>query len=152
MKSKFIIALILSILWIESRSQGKLEKLKAAKVAYLSTRMNLNTTEAQQFWPLYNEYEDKKQKIKKELRKLRIDNDIVTGTDAENLADLRKMMQIRQDQLDIDKEYMEKFLKVFSPKKMVEFYTYEKEFTRLLLKRLKEGKKGDLEGIEKENE
>ena len=45
--------------------QDRKEQIKAQKVAYLTNRLQLTPREAEIFWPLYNEYE---QKIEKEER------------------------------------------------------------------------------------
>jgi hypothetical protein len=53
------------------------------------------------------------------------------------------MFALRQEELDLEKSYSDKFLKVLKAKQMIEFYRAEKEFTKILLKRLKENRKGD---------
>jgi len=44
------------------------EKIKAEKVAFLTTQLDLTVAEAQKFWPLYNEYEKKNDEIFKSER------------------------------------------------------------------------------------
>ena len=39
------------------------QKLKAQKVAYITDHLNLTVEESQKFWPLYNEFEAKRDKI-----------------------------------------------------------------------------------------
>lgn len=112
------------------------ERVQAAKVAYITSKLNLNTTQAQQFWPVFNEFENGRKKIRKQLKQLRVDNASGKGTDAEITADIKKMFALRQEELDMEKSFSEKFLKVISPSQLADFYRSEKEFTRLLLKRL----------------
>lgn len=122
--------------------EDKAERVQAAKVAYITNRLNLTTTQAQQFWPLYNEFEESRKKIRKQLRQLRVDNQAVSGTDDQIRADIRKFFQLRQEELELEKQYSEKFMKVLTPKQVAEYYRAEREFTKLLLKRLR-GRRGE---------
>lgn len=42
-----------------------IEELKAMKISYLTEKLSLTPREAEQFWPIYNEFEDKKNRTKK---------------------------------------------------------------------------------------
>ncbi|WP_298486655.1 hypothetical protein [uncultured Maribacter sp.] len=44
------------------------EKIKALKIAYLTEKLDLTTNEAQKFWPVYNAYEEKVEKIRMQQR------------------------------------------------------------------------------------
>ena len=150
MKTKWIF-LLLMLTWLPLQKgfsqQGggdkeeKAERVQAAKVAFITNRLNLTTAQAQQFWPLYNEFEEARKKIRKQLRMLRIDNQVNTGTDEQIKADIRKFFQLRQEELELEKQYAEKFLKVLTPKQVAEYYRAEREFTKMLLKRLR-GRRG----------
>jgi len=43
------------------------EKIKAEKISFLSAKMNLTPSEAQTFWPVYNEFGKKKFEIQREI-------------------------------------------------------------------------------------
>jgi len=119
------------------------DRIQAAKIAFITNKLDLNTTQAQQFWPTYNEYEAEKKKIRKQLKQLKIDNILSDGTEDQLKTDIKKMFALRQEELDLEKMYSEKFLKVLSAKQMVEFYRAEKEFTKVLLKRLRNQRKNN---------
>ena len=112
------------------------DRVEAAKVAYITSRLDLNTQQAQQFWPVFNEFETSKKKIRKQLRQLRVDNLLLDGSEDQLKTDIKKMFALRQEELDLEKQYVDKFLKVISAKQLAEFYRSEKEFTKILLKRL----------------
>jgi len=130
--------------------EEKGERIQAAKVAYITSRLNLNTPQSQQFWPIYNEFEEARKKIKKQIKKLVLENANKEATDDQIRADIKKMFLLRQEELDLEKTYSEKFLKILTPKQLVDFYRAEKEFTSLLLKRLKGGRQGPGQGMEEE--
>jgi hypothetical protein len=126
------------------KKEERNERVQAAKVSFITTKLDLNTTQAQQFWPMYNEYEAEKKKIRKQMRQLKVDNILSDGTEDQLKADIKKMFALRQEELDLEKSYSDKFLKVLSAKQMVQFYRAEKEFTKVLLKRLRESRNGDI--------
>lgn len=44
------------------------EKIKSLKVAYITERLNLSSTEAQAFWPIYNAHEEKMESFNEQER------------------------------------------------------------------------------------
>jgi Spy/CpxP family protein refolding chaperone len=122
--------------------EDKSEKITAAKVAYITSRLNLTTAQAQQFWPVFNEFEAARKKIRKQMRLLRVEAKISEPTEDEVKADIKKMFALRQEELDLEKQYSEKFLKVITARQLAEYYRSEKEFTKLLLNKLKERRGG----------
>ncbi len=64
-----IILLILPAILIGLQASGQnpnMERLKAYKIAFFTKRLNLTPQEAEKFWPVYNEYQDMKNKIQLE--------------------------------------------------------------------------------------
>jgi hypothetical protein len=132
----------------EERGGG--ERVQAAKVAYITSKLALTTAQAQQFWPLYNEFEAARKKIRKQIRQLQLDNILFDANEERLKTDIKKLFALRQEELDLEKLYSEKFLKVISAKQLAEYYRSEKEFTRLLIKRLKGGRGGRGRGGDKD--
>jgi hypothetical protein len=151
---QYLALLVCLSIWIPSlqaqpSDDEKSDRITAAKVAYITSRLNLTTAQSQQFWPIFNEYEAARKKIRKQLRLLRIEAKLTDQSEEELKADIKKFFSLRQEELDLEKLYSEKFLKVISAKQLAEYYRSEKEFTRLLLNKLKERKKG-LEGLKED--
>ena len=115
------------------------EKFNAKKIAFITNAINLTTTEAEKFWPLYNEFEKKKFSIMKEHQDL--ENSLKDKT--EDLSDekyieiSKKMASFSIDEGDLFIEYNEKFLKILPPKKVVQLYVAEMEFKSSLLREYK---------------
>src|SRR6187455_2970115 len=73
--------------------EGRLEEIKAQKVAYLTQKMSLTTEEAQKFWPIYNEYDKGLEAIRKERREAhKAMKDKTDLTEAEASAAIDKEM------------------------------------------------------------
>ncbi len=157
MKTK---AVVIGILWItfllsangvanaqsagtpNPKVQDKKEKVDAMKVAFLSDKLNLTPVEAEKFWPLYNEFKDRREALRKANNpKLKALKDIKAENLTEDQADELINSELTQEQnlLDLKKEYYPKFKKVIGSKKVVALFMAEKDFNKVLLDRLKDG-------------
>mgnify|MGYP005866443595 CR=1 FL=1 len=150
-----LLLVILSVSTITyAQDEETLEKIRAAKVAYITNKLSLTTAEAQAFWPLFNEYEDRHHQLKKKKRGLMMGRFIEEKSDIELIADLRKMHELRQNQVELDKEYLEKYLKVLTPQKVADLYWAEQQFSIDVLKNMQhrmDGKHGKRGGHPKES-
>ena len=133
MKQIKIIALVLFIGFISTAfsQKGNTER-KNKRIAILTKvitkALDLTAEESKVFWPIYKQrIADKKEKRKpfkgakrKDRKKLEV------MTDDEVLKLMDNMLVIRQIELDIEKEYKAKFLKILPPKKVAKLYHIEK--------------------------
>ena len=111
-------------------------KLESAKVAYISAAADLSPEESEKFWPLYNDYRREKRELRKSILKLRAAN-----KDADEKAfsaNMKKIAELRKEEIDLDERYREKFTKVVGTKKLADVYAAEQEFNRKLLRKLAE--------------
>jgi hypothetical protein len=117
--------------------QERKDKIEAYKIAFITDKLQLTPQEAQKFWPVYNEYEAKRDAIRKKVMDANHnyrESDPVTDQQANDLieADLKDM----QSNLDLAKEYYGKLKAVLPPQKIVQLIQAEKQFRRELLERL----------------
>jgi Spy/CpxP family protein refolding chaperone len=120
------------------------EKIQAMKVSYITEKLDLTTKEAQQFWPLYNEYDSKMDKTRRSMRKMhKKENSIDQMTDTEVEQMIISINNARQQELDIQKEYHSKFKTILPIKKIAKLHKAEHGFKRDLLKKLKNHKGDD---------
>lgn len=119
-----------------AQSRPGLQRIQNAKIGLITNRLNLTTEQSQQFWPVYNEYEAKKQDVRLSIRRLNAETNNLTASDDRILADIREMMSLRQKEVDLDKEYMNRFLKIINVRQLAELYKTEQQFTRMLLEKL----------------
>ena len=119
---------------------SKREKLDALKVAYLTNQLNLTPTEAQAFWPLYNELEGKMHDLRKQKRENRITTKQKHAemTDAQLSAAVDRELTLEQQELDLKKVYNERFKKILPMKKVAQLYAAEHGFRKELLHRAKD--------------
>ena len=61
---KKIIIVCLSIILSVSAFAQQGKRIEAMRIAFITQRLNLTSEEAQQFWPVYNQFSEKMQQIK----------------------------------------------------------------------------------------
>lgn len=142
----FIFLLLMAIpLLLRAQPGGpddkRLEEIKAQKVAYITTKLDLSPAEAQLFWPVYNEYSQKKEAIHHERFGKKgkmgpVDHDKITEEEAGEMID--NMVADQEKMASIEKEYSLKFRKILPVKKVLRLYEAEMDFKRVLLNRIKE--------------
>ena len=121
----------------EERKQHK-EKIKSMKIAFITEKLDLTPDEAQQFWPIYNEYENKRSKLLKEKRiEKKKNKENPEPSDEEIKKHIDNHFIIRQKELNLDKEYHTKFQTVLPIKKVGALYMAREQFKRDLLKKMK---------------
>lgn len=114
------------------------EKIKTMKVGYITEKLSLTTAEAQQFWPIYNAYDAKMEAIHKAIRKTHkkgISIDEMTDEAVEAMVNTHS--NLRQKELDIQKEYHSQFKSVLPIKKVAKLYKANHDFKRDLLRKIK---------------
>ena len=147
MKIKNILPLLLFLVsfsfYAQSEKKDEIrEKVKAYKVSFLTTELELSSTEAEKFWPIYNAYDDKQyelrhEKMKTYLRKLNDDN--INSLSEKDAATLLSQIESTDKELYFLKEkYMSNIRKVLSAKKILKLKKSEDDFNRKLLKQYKE--------------
>ncbi len=124
--------------------KDKDDKIEALKVGFITKELSLTSSEAEKFWPVYNEMEAKMKEIRQSCRK--INQELKESEEKISNDDARKKMNTLfendQKELDLKKEYSEKFIKIIGEKRTLKLLSLEHEFRRVLLERLKDRKDG----------
>src|SRR3954464_5515238 len=146
----FFTLLLALIINLSSYAQNKRENIQAMKVAFITQKLDLTPQEAQQFWPLYNQYSEKTIELRKKRRQSRQGNrenrpnlDSLSDKEIEQLVN--NDLIIRQKELDLQKEYNEKFKAVLPIKKVAKLYAAEEQFKVVLINKLKDRKEKNME-------
>jgi hypothetical protein len=144
MKRLFAIILLgftgISALFAQGRggmpSPEMLERIKAEKISFFTSKLELTTKEAQDFWPIYNEYEKKKMDVHREIWDFE-------HQDQQKLArmsnaELEKLTVEYTDLLEkevlITKDYNKLFLRILPARKVLMIYQVENQFRAHLIR------------------
>jgi len=132
-----------STAYSQRRSEEEMRKIQDAKVAIITNRLSLTPEQSAGFWPVYNEYSQKRRDIHRSQRKIINDKKAEGKTDDQVLNNLKEVQDLRQQELDLDKEYQNRFLKVISANQVIELYKAERTFNDMLIQRLKQKPQGN---------
>jgi hypothetical protein len=116
-----------------------LNQIQTQKIAFFTQKMGLTPDEAQKFWPVYNEYSQKKEALTIEKKKLLEQHDSNTGTitDAGYETALQKFVQINKLESVLFEEYNKKFREILPASKVFKLYLAENQFKDWLLRQIK---------------
>ncbi len=122
-------------------SKERHQNIQNAKIAFISEKLSLTSEQSQKFWPIYNQLEAERDNLREKSRALRSQN-LEAMSDSEIRAALNNRLNWRQEEIDLDKQYMEKFTRVISVRQLAALYRNEREFYKVLLKKLDAGQNG----------
>lgn len=151
MKKLWIIALVL-LVTSSALAQGpgfnrqNREQIKAARIAFLTNRLELDTEQAQVFWPIFNEYEAEKGELIKKYNKQKR---ALVGTDGfRNMSEenASKMLDIyfsqKEAELALEKKYIQRFKEVLKPRQAWAMVRFEGDFRRTVLDKMMKRRQG----------
>mgnify|MGYP000058909631 CR=1 FL=1 len=113
------------------------EQLEARKVAFISTELALSPIEAQSFWPLYNEYQQRNKENKKKLRAVTRDKKANSITEVEADELITVVLEVEEEELLLKKEYTQELRKVIPASKIAKLYLLENKFKEKVLNKIK---------------
>jgi len=131
----FFICLVLTLPLSAQEKGQRSEQIESVKIAFITQKLELNTTEAEKFWPVYNEYQQELKKVFRERREARKKNEANPNNKLNNELDFETRL------LDIRKKYKEEFSKVIPSEKVLQFFQAEREFREQMIKELKDRRK-----------
>jgi hypothetical protein len=115
------------------RQQG--ERIAAYRVAIFTEVLNLTAEEAQGFWPVFNEFQAKREQLQKQLKPSK---QLESMNDAEVEDYLKKYLELKQQEVDLEKDLTQKLRKVLPVRKIAKLPVAEREFRERLVARLKD--------------
>ncbi len=122
----------------QNKPQDARAKLEAARIALITERLNLTPEQAEKFWPIYNEYAERRRTIQQQFRQSQ------RGVDMKNMSEeqSRKMMQARmeakQKQLDLEKKYSDRLMNVINTRQLMALKKAEDDFRAMIIRRLEQ--------------
>ena len=117
------------------------EKIKAEKISFFTSNLDLKPAEAQAFWPVYNEFEKKRFDIKQQIHEF----ERMSNEEFAKLSELEieKMTNSYIGSFEKEalllKDYNKQFLKILPKKKVLMLYRTENEFRSHLIREFRRG-------------
>ncbi|MEN8913746.1 MAG: hypothetical protein ABF257_07830 [Polaribacter sp.] len=122
------------------KRKGHKEKIKLLKISYLTEQLDLTSSEAEKFWPVYNEHSKnildfmakKSDAIKKELSVVK-EIDSIDEKKALTLFNLTQYLERKK--FEERENYIKKLKTILPIKKILKLQIAEKEFGRKLMRK-----------------
>jgi|SRR5690606_11244262 len=112
----------------ESRAE-RFERIEAEKIAFITKELNLTPSEAQKFFPVYNQYQQEIYKLKRERR---------SAARLSGSPTTRDVLAFDAEELEVKKTYRKRFATVVGQARASRFFEAEEEFRNYLLRELQQ--------------
>lgn len=121
----------------QTEENARNQRVQAIRIAIFSEVLQLTPGEAEGFWPVYNEYLDRREALVQQFRPLK---QLDAMSDAEVEEQIRRHFERQQRELDLEKELVQKLRKILPLRKIARLPQAERQFRESLLKRLQEAR------------
>lgn len=105
------------------------DKIEAARIAYITDQLELTPQEAEKFWPIYREFSSRRREIRQQLRNVSKE----ASPDKTDQEVVDQQFKIKQQELDLEKDYSGRLLKVISAQKLRSLPQAERKFRQMIL-------------------
>jgi hypothetical protein len=123
-----------------AQSQEQIEKFNEERKAYFTENLELTDAESKAFWPLYEDFQNRKMKlVEDEMNTYKYANKNIDNlTDSEIKTTLEKIYRLKEEQLQLETEYYQvKFHKALPAKKVLKLGKVEWDFRHHLIRKLR---------------
>ncbi|HKX85412.1 MAG TPA: hypothetical protein VJL37_01985 [Flavobacterium sp.] len=146
MRKLYTIFFLLTVLSGFSQDrEDRIERVKALRVAFISDKLQLTPDEAQKFWPIFNQFDDKQSDLQKEKRQLmiKLQSENATTLSEKESAKLMDEDERLENEIQNNRRKLVKDLQGVIPnQKILMLRQIEVEFKQKLLKQIQKRREG----------
>jgi hypothetical protein len=114
------------------------KKIEAARIALITERLGLTPEQAEKFWPIYREFSQKRGELRNEMRDAKKDVDKDNPDPEEQRALIELGLRLRQRELDLERDYSDRMLRIISAQQILNLRNAEREFQRMIIDQLQQ--------------
>jgi len=139
MKKLHLILIILacsSMFAVAQETDEARQKIESARIALITERLELTPEQAEKFWPIYREYQDRVNQLRTEFREAQgnVRRQDLTEEESQQLVNLG--LKLKEQQLSLEKTYSDRLSRVITNRQLLALRKAEDDFRRMLLERL----------------
>ena len=109
------------------------ERMQAARIAYITTRISLKTEQAEKFWPLFNSFTESREAFMRAMGDL--SKGVESMTEEEAKSRIQQKLSIQQKLVQDEKIFVAEAAKVLTYKQLLLLQNIAKDFNRHLYER-----------------
>jgi len=130
---------------LSAQTDEQIERFKRDMEVYYNEQLQLTPAEQEKFWPLYNDFYNRKLRHDEEERNMYryCHSNVENMSDEEITQSLEKIMRVKDEKHKLHRDYHEKFLKILPPKKVLLLYKVERDFRMHLIRQLRKRGSGN---------
>lgn len=121
-----------------------IEKLNAYKIAFFTKKLNLTSQEAEKFWPVYNDFQNQKNRLQVEksslLRMFNLSEATLSDKEINEMGEKYLAALLQESALAVDLH--KKLQEILPPKKVLKVYQAENQYRMQLLNELQDRRQG----------
>jgi hypothetical protein len=130
------------------QGQADNDRLTAFKIAFFTRRLDLSPREAEKFWPLYNDFSERKSKLQSDrvslIRNATQNEASMSTGELSSTAD--KLVKTFIDEANLVVSFNEALKNVLPPAKVIRLYQIENQYKQQLLRELNQRRIGQQTG------
>jgi hypothetical protein len=122
-----------------------LEKIEAIRKDFFTERLELTPDEASKFWPVYSDFNNRREKINEDRRILfrYVTRNSEFLTEKEINDSLEKYLSLEKEETVLAEQFNQKFLSILPPKKVLKIYVTENQFKAYILNQIRNNRQSD---------
>ena len=113
-----LIICLLSTILIQAQRPDKRAELKALKIGYLTKQLELTSSEAEVFWPIYNEFDKKMFELRQQKILKSRNLNIERLTDEGALELIESIKESDKSKFEYESQLIEDLMKILPPKNL----------------------------------
>ncbi|MEN8157038.1 MAG: hypothetical protein ABFS10_08810 [Bacteroidota bacterium] len=132
-----------------AQSEEQIEQFKQERKAYFKEKLELTPAEEELFWPLYNDYHNRKIRIVEDERNtFRYSHDNADNLSNQEVSEtLNKISRLKKELYELETRYYQsKFPEILPPEKVLKLYQVEWDFRGHLIRKIRGHGQGGPDG------
>lgn len=109
------------------------ERLQTARIAYITTRINLKPEQAEKFWPVFNAFTNSRESLMRSIGDLSRGAETIGEEEAK--SKLNQKMQLQQKLVDEEKAFITEASKIVTYRQLLLLQNIARDFNRYLYDR-----------------
>ncbi|KPQ10676.1 MAG: hypothetical protein HLUCCX10_15605 [Algoriphagus marincola HL-49] len=137
----FLILNFLIILSVQAQRRGiDRERLEAARIAFITTRLDLSPEQAQNFWPIFNEFNEQREEKLKEIADLNPSTSTNLMSKEDALSRIQKRFELQRKLIEDEEAFVQKAATVISYQQILQLNSINREFARSIYQRQRQNR------------
>ncbi|WP_026946521.1 hypothetical protein [Algoriphagus marincola] len=137
----FLILNFLIIISVHAQRRGiDRERLEAARIAFITTRLDLSPEQAEKFWPIFNEFNEQREEKLKQIASLnpRSSTESISKEEAQRL--IKQRFELQRELIEDEEVFVQKVTTVISYQQILQLNSINREFARSIYQRQRDNR------------